>query len=355
MKAGSFFQQGLIPLGQAVTLVTDPKTDDFTWQANVASGSSMVFIITDSLGRGGGTSDLETVAESSNAACLNEQSPHSTASSATQMSATQTATSQSSATANPQSAKSGVNAGVIAGIVVGVAAVLLLGILLAVFLVRRRDRHKQSSEYGSASQVVQFQNAPFSINASNMASVVPTPYQGSQQSADFSNHAYPYSSPSTQRRLSQSHSSPSGYDYQQGAYQYLTSLSASDSHSARVTSMLPNPHSQSQRASRSDFRYLGSQSDSSSSTASGYLLNPSTNTDPRQPPPEMPAGNNSVSKAPPSQSKTRLILHTDVEDPVEPVEERVLELPPQYSDRRDPPTAPVPSQLSSGKQMATYP
>lgn len=340
----------MIPLGQAVTLITDPKTDEFTWQANVASGTSMVFIITDSLGRGGGTSDVGTVSESSNAACLNEQSPHSTASSATSMTATPTATSQSSPTTAAQSTKSGVNTGVVAGIAIGVVVILLLGILLTVVLVRRRKHHEQNTEYANASQIGQFQNAPVSSNPSHMTSVAPTSYHGSHPSADFVSHASssPYSPYSTLRpgALWPPHSTPSTYDYQQSVYQSPATASvATVGHSSRVTSiaMLPNPHPQ--RTSYYDSSSYRSQPEASSSTA--HLVNP-----PQQPPPEVPLGNNSLPfKVPPSQAPVRLVLHTDVDDPGEPVEEPVEELPPQYSDRR---TA-LPQQPSSGKQTNPEP
>ncbi|KLO13971.1 hypothetical protein SCHPADRAFT_339061 [Schizopora paradoxa] len=324
--------RGLIPLGQTVTLETDPSTNEFTWQANVPSGTSMVFIITDSLGRGGGTSDVEIVTESSNAACLNEQSPHSTASSATSMTATSTATSQSSPTTTPQSSKSNLNTGVVAGIAVGVVAILLFVILLVVVLVRRRRRPEQNAEY-AASQVTQLQGMPISTRStpSNnfITSAVPGSYPGSQAAAELVSNASPYSPYSTMRSVTSSspYSSPSGNEYQQDQ------TSAGDPYS-RIASMLPNPHPQS--APYSGNSNYPSQPEVFSSTT--YLVNPPRQTLPETRPEERSLPSKSPF-GPTTQVTSRLVLHTDVDDSTsdisEPVEEReVMELPPQYSDRR---------------------
>lgn len=73
----------------------------FNWVADVAAGTSVIFTMSDSQGKVGGASDVETVANSNDASCLNGQSPSSTANppSLTHPTATSTSTSKSSGTA----------------------------------------------------------------------------------------------------------------------------------------------------------------------------------------------------------------------------------------------------------------
>jgi hypothetical protein len=77
-----------------------PNGPSYNWTTDIAAGTTMVFIMIDSRGRQGGSSDILTVASSDDSTCLNAHSPTSTASpSASGTSApvvTETASSQAS-------------------------------------------------------------------------------------------------------------------------------------------------------------------------------------------------------------------------------------------------------------------
>lgn len=57
-----------------------PNGPSYHWIADVGAGTTMVFLMIDADGRQGGSSDILTVASSSESSCLDAQSPTSTAS-----------------------------------------------------------------------------------------------------------------------------------------------------------------------------------------------------------------------------------------------------------------------------------
>lgn len=57
-----------------------PIGPSYNWITDVAAGTTMVFVMVDSRGRQGGSSDILTVASSDDSTCLNAQSPTSTTS-----------------------------------------------------------------------------------------------------------------------------------------------------------------------------------------------------------------------------------------------------------------------------------
>ncbi|KAG8692166.1 hypothetical protein FRC08_009972 [Ceratobasidium sp. 394] len=132
---------GLIPLGKTFIL-SPPEGDSYTWNANVASGTNIVFIMVDSQGRQGGSSDLYTVSASDDSSCINANSPGSTAQS------TATATASSSPTSSPSGTTN--NATVIGGSIAGGAVFLIaLASLIWFLLQRNRQRRRHDGDESS--------------------------------------------------------------------------------------------------------------------------------------------------------------------------------------------------------------
>src|SRR6267154_122551 len=112
--------QGLIPGGESVVL-NPPTGSSFNWVADVKAGTSLIFLMTDSQGRQGGSSDLMTVALSNDVSCLNATSPSSTTSVPSSTSSGVVTTSSGASPTSSQSTSSSSNVGAIAGTVVGCA------------------------------------------------------------------------------------------------------------------------------------------------------------------------------------------------------------------------------------------
>ncbi|CUA72408.1 hypothetical protein RSOLAG22IIIB_01076 [Rhizoctonia solani] len=133
---------GLIPLGKTFVL-NAPLGDSFSWTANIASGTNIVFIVTDAQGRQGGSSDLYTVAASDDTSCITNDSPGSTAQSATSTS-TPTATSVPSTVPANQNSNAAVIGSSIAGGVVFLAA--LTSLIWFFFLRKRKQRNDEEDD-----------------------------------------------------------------------------------------------------------------------------------------------------------------------------------------------------------------
>ncbi|CAE6440020.1 hypothetical protein ACGC1H_004699 [Rhizoctonia solani] len=132
---------GLIPLGKTFVL-NAPLGDSFSWTANIASGTNVVYIVTDSQGRQGGSSDLYTVAASDDTSCITNDSPGSTA-----QSGTPTSTPTATATSVPSSPSQNSNAAVIGSSIAGGAVFLIaLASLIWFFFFRKRKQGRDEED-----------------------------------------------------------------------------------------------------------------------------------------------------------------------------------------------------------------
>ncbi|KAG1769151.1 hypothetical protein EDD22DRAFT_977564 [Suillus occidentalis] len=251
----------LIPGGESLIL-HPPTGPSYTWIADVSAGTTLVFVMTDSQGRQGGSSDLETVSLSNNATCLSSNSPSSTASVPSSTTAsTSTGVSPTSTQSTPSST---------IGCVVALAALVSLGIasrsLYVMSSSKRHSRRLPSADLDHRGN--QYGHVP---------PIYPYPYQ-----ADSVSHLAPPIHSTTQSHLT----SPSTGSF-----------------------MLNEPHP--------PFTWLGTGMLEGSSMSS--------------------AGRRKAAMAGQTAYKpsTRFILHTDVED-VLPDDNGVVELPPQYSEHRQP-------------------
>lgn len=107
--------QGLIPGGET-TILQPPEGPSYDWNVDVAAGTTMMFIIIDSQGHQGGSSDFLTVGSSDDATCITGSSPTSTAS-PSPSSTTPTAASAIPTATETMSAN--ISVGAVAGTVLG--------------------------------------------------------------------------------------------------------------------------------------------------------------------------------------------------------------------------------------------
>ncbi|KAF8445873.1 hypothetical protein L210DRAFT_3610469 [Boletus edulis BED1] len=135
---------GFIPGGNVFFLHPPSTGTSYTWLADVAAGTTIVFSMTDAHGISGGSSDTQLVSLSDIASCLNPTSPSST------ITTIPSSTHVGSSTSSPSqpSTSSGVSKGTIAGAVFGALLAATAVVALAVFCLKRQ-RHGRSP-YGFA-------------------------------------------------------------------------------------------------------------------------------------------------------------------------------------------------------------
>jgi hypothetical protein len=283
------FSQALIPGGESLVL-QPPTGPSYTWIADVSAGTTLVFVMTDSQGRQGGSSDLEIVTLSNNATCLSSNSPSSTASVPSSTTASTSASvSPTSNQSTPSSSNTATIVSAVIGCVVAVAALVSLGMFL-------RKRRASRSLYVMSSSKRHSRRLPSTDldhggnQYGHVPPIYPFPYQ-----ADSVSHLSPPIHPTTQSHLT----SPSTGSF-----------------------MLNEPHPPFSQTQHS--RQI---SNPDSFTGNGDAGGSSMSS----------AGRRKAAMAGQTAYKpsTRFILHTDVEDVV-PDDNGIVELPPQYSEHRQP-------------------
>ncbi|ETW87415.1 hypothetical protein HETIRDRAFT_431760 [Heterobasidion irregulare TC 32-1] len=133
----------MIPGGNATTLSPQKGLAQFEWTANVKSGTSMVFVMSDANGRLGGVSDVRVVGATNDATCLNSDSPSSTA----QPVPSATSPAEAANTSPSTTTFSGTTiAAVVAGGLVGTIAICSV-VIFFVFRRRRRFRDDNKGQF----------------------------------------------------------------------------------------------------------------------------------------------------------------------------------------------------------------
>jgi len=264
-------------------------------------------VMTDSEGREGGSSDVETVSLSNDASCLNANSPSSTASvpssTASVPSSTTSKVTPTSSSASPtssQSTSSGSTVAAVAGAVIGCLVALAVLVTLGMFLLRKRRASR--SAYVMSSSNRQLRRLP-SVDVdreTNRYDHIPPIYP------------FPYQADSVGRIAP---------PIQAGTHSHQTSTGSY----AVDPPTIPFSHSRQ-------------NSNNGSSVGYGEAGSPSMSS----------AGRRKAAMAGQTAYKnpTRFILHTDVDDVV-PDDNGVVELPPQYSERRQPEPAQRPMSSHS--------
>ncbi|KAF8905510.1 hypothetical protein CPB84DRAFT_1727048 [Gymnopilus junonius] len=316
----------VVPGGSALTLRPPTGPTSFTWNADVARGTSLIFFMIDAQGRQGGSSDVKMVGSSDDSTCLNANSPTSTAgppaSSATSLSTTPSA----SASSTSAPAHSGVSIAAVAGTVIGSLLFLAVVITLGLFFLRRRHDSRNQGNYRRQSRRL----GPGIDPAYDPPANAPPPTYGSDPLASSSAHQY---SGSYQPSES-SYQSTEGYQLTPQIYPPRQAFPPPDPFSSSAPPMMPE----------SEIEPFAEQSRGETSSSRDSMT-------PAQRKAAL-AANNARYNPP-----TRFILHTDVEDAIPPNEDGVVELPPQYSERRGPlDINPSPSQPDAGHPLgASYP
>ncbi|KAG7099141.1 hypothetical protein E1B28_001012 [Marasmius oreades] len=124
---------GIVPGGTSFVFQPPTNSDSYDWVTNVYNGTSMIFLMVDSKGRQGGSSDIRTVSASDDVSCINSNSPSST------MIGSPTSTGTgTSPTSTPSDSKSSTPIAAIAGTVIGGLIFLAVAITLGLFFLKRR-------------------------------------------------------------------------------------------------------------------------------------------------------------------------------------------------------------------------
>ncbi|KAI0375102.1 hypothetical protein BV20DRAFT_248219 [Pilatotrama ljubarskyi] len=341
---------GVIPGGSSFVL-NPPRGPSFEWIADVKAGTSIVFIMTDSQGRKGGSSQVYTVNLSDDATCLDKNSPASvtnvpsrTTSAGSKptgsKTATNTASSTSSAGADTGSSNKTSTGTVVAAVIACLVAAFIVGTLVWFYLRRRRGA---SVLKGRLFGKFQKQEVDLMHDPSVPPSSAVSPYPLYHSQANI-----PGSVPNSTADLlgGGSATRPSGDLYGSAASGFTPSTSrfAQQPPSSAATSQFP-PHPPPASAAAAYTRgsvYEGSGSvhgrpDEGSTASWDHTVTSSM---------RRKAAAAGVSPYAPS---ARFILHTDIEDdPPPPPDDEVIELPPQYSERRGPVLPPVAGLSSPG-------
>ncbi|KAF8898816.1 hypothetical protein BD779DRAFT_39725 [Infundibulicybe gibba] len=325
---------GIIPGGTSFILNPPLGPTDFTWIDNAAAGSSVVFIMEDSQGRAGGSSDVTTVASSDDKSCLDNLSPSSTPGSPSPTSAPSPNTT-SGAASTPTSSRS-TSIGVIVGSIIG--ALLFLAVVLSLGLFYLKRRRPGWGFGGSGFKRKSRADVDLTYDPDYVSNVHPYPLPAHQgvSSSSLARNLHdndPFLNSVSPSPHNQTPMYPQSLSYQQGSAQYHP---PSDYHLPLQTPLTQNSHqSASQHASRPSY--------STSFASTGEVGFPPVGSGSSRD--SMSTNQRKAAMAGQSTYKpSRFIVHTDVEDDLLPLgEEEVVELPPQYSERRAPLGATNPS------------
>jgi hypothetical protein len=350
----------VIPGGEVLIFNPAPSLTSFTWNANVLHGTFMIFFMTDAQGRQGGSSDLITVGISDDSSCLDSTSPSSTSAAPSAPSSTKTPASSNSAAVPSSTSPShhGTSMAAIAGTVIGALFFLAVIITLGLFFFRSK-RDEMSSRQNFQSRRV---GSEIDLNYNHSPPNYPNP------------SSYPYSTNTTSTVasnpfLDSNYPLPPSQNQLAEPYQPST---FNDTASQRSSTLLPYAIGTLGYNNQSIQQFYPPQQNYSPHSGPSPLEDPFN---PRAGPPVLPGAefdsfyvqgpsNQLTTQQPmgrqPSAAQrkaamagvtpykpSRFIVHTDVEDDLPPPnEDGVVELPPQYSERRGPLTIANPTSPS---------
>lgn len=269
----------------------------------------MIFLMTDSKGRQGGSSDIVTVGASDDISCIDSSSPSSTTA-ATPTSSAPSSTNSDSVPSESSSSGSSTPIGAIAGTVIGALIFLAVLVTLGLFFLRRKRTPQTSWER---------KNSPsFRRNSRRIRSEV-------DLIGDPDHYPNPHYAPPSNDSHTPATLSPAPY------------LPYADDNPFQTPTAESSTESQ-QLATSSSTReaLLRAPSTHASMPSLEHEVEPFTSRHSSQS--SMSAAQRKAAMAGVSAYKpSRYIVHTDLEDTLPPVnEDGVVELPPQYSVRHAP-------------------
>ncbi|GLB36084.1 putative protein Coprinopsis cinerea okayama7 130 [Lyophyllum shimeji] len=340
---------GTVPGGTSFILRPPLGSASFIWNANAAAGTSLLFTMVDAAGRNGGTSDVKTVGITDDSTCLTGAFPSSTAPSSTATTSTNTRSPSDTSSPPPSSSsqpQNNTSIAAIAGTVIGALVFLAVAVTMGLFCLRKRRDASRGRSHAELDLTYDPTHAPSNYpypSGAAAASASPLPLipgSGAYDANPFTDSPHPQPAyQQSQYGSTSQFQSPSQY---QGLSQYQPSQYQPSNQSLYASSHQPQ-HS------------FGSDADP---------FNPYTLTHGPPPPVIQPFDLNSSDQSSSRDSMTttqrkaalagvtpytpqRFIVHTDVEDELPPPNpDGIVELPPQYSERRAP-LAPVAQASSS--------
>ncbi|KAI0778286.1 hypothetical protein BD413DRAFT_104394 [Trametes elegans] len=341
---------GVVPAGSSFILNPPRGSATFDWNANVKAGTSLLFMMVDSRGRQGGSTQVNLVGMSDDATCLAKNSPASVTNAPSQTTSAQskptgsktqsgtstTASDSASSTTNPDSSgASGKTSGgtVAAAVIACLVAAFIVGTLVWWYLRRRRG----GGSVFKGKLFGKFQKKEIDLmhdpSGSGLPSARVSPYPL------YHNEDIPVSTPnSTADLLGRPSADPYGAA---SAYGPATTILAHPPGSAVGSQFPPPVH----RGSLYDGPGHGGRPDEGSIGSWDQTITSGM---------RRKAAAAGVSPYAPS---ARFILHTDIDDdPPPPPDDEVIELPPQYSERRapgQPPSAPTSPTAAAGSSGAS--
>ncbi|KAI1788768.1 hypothetical protein LXA43DRAFT_624716 [Ganoderma leucocontextum] len=354
--------KGIVPSGSSFVL-NPPKGSLFDWTADIAAGTTVSFIMQDASGRQGGATEFLTVGMSDDATCLDKNSPASVSNAPSMtVSRTTAATtkpnqtsshSQPSASVDPTTTSNG---GTIAAVIVGTAiALLVLGTLIWFYL-RRRNGGTSVFQGRFLGRRFQKQEIDLMRGDSNLppaATLSPYPlYHSEDVSGDVS-------TPNSTVHLLNGRPSDAASGF--GAPPSLSF--ANPQYSTFSSQFPPSVHDSTVHDGSiygGESAYGGGYGGSAfghgpAAAAVTPVARPEGSVSSWDPSLTSSAARRKAAQAGVSsyQPPARFILHTDLEDDIPPPpEEDVIELPPQYSERRAPSRPLSPYASSPGRSAS---
>ncbi|KAF8846315.1 hypothetical protein BDN67DRAFT_1019991 [Paxillus ammoniavirescens] len=291
---------GFIPGGDSFVLHPDPTATSYSWTANIAAGTSVIFALTDAQGRTGGSSDLELVALSNDASCLGASSPSSTGS-ATPSSTSASTTITSPTPSQTQTSSSGVSIAAIAGTAAGALIAVAALVTLVLFCIKRR-------RYGRSPHGLPPARISRRVNSMDL-DVGPTDFQHTAV------YPFPYQTDSVARLappIGPGSATPSSFFPETSSVHPSVPSVHPDPYNFPPS---PHTHQQHSRATSNTESFLGFGETTNSSMSS--------------------SGRRKAAMAGMTnhQVPARFIVHTDAADVIPANDAEVVELPPQYSER----------------------
>ncbi|KAI0094814.1 hypothetical protein BDY19DRAFT_44567 [Irpex rosettiformis] len=326
---------GVVPGGSTFVLNPPNGPSYYDWLTDVAAGTSLMFIMTDSKGRSGGCSDVRTVSLSDDKTCVNKNSPASITNAPHATKAASTTSSRTSSTHSAAASNTGTNntGAIVGGVLAGLFGLFSLTALGIFFWKRRgrssRDNFVSGGFFSRGSRRKGRLNSmdldpPVGLHDGSgpIPVVQPFPYTSSAAGD-------PFASPSSHNLLTSRAQSHYPLDTQTQYSAFTNPFSNEPPPLSEYSMHSRDPSLPGLSASGSSVNEPGRITSMSSSGRSKALLAGAVNTRP-----------------------TRFILHTDIEEAVpEDENEEVVELPPQYSERR----APLPSLQEGSERSSTAP
>ncbi|KAF9787260.1 hypothetical protein BJ322DRAFT_1107323 [Thelephora terrestris] len=133
---------GFIPGGNTFQLSPPTGPSAYNWQADLEAGTSVIFAMTDSKGRNGGSSDIKLVGTSGDSSCLNSTFPTSTSNPPT---ATLTLPTNSSTPSTGQGGKKNSGPNVLTLALASLGGVLALAIVAVLIFYFQRKRKREGA------------------------------------------------------------------------------------------------------------------------------------------------------------------------------------------------------------------